>query len=661
LRAAKTKTDPQTRRTEIEGLVLFAETLIKDVQAGTIPPHRQAFSHLLTFFKESGVRDPGIRLWNWLEAQNHVDQAAYGNAIELLAIDGSSLSDLEALYQQALERFPEGYAQYHLSPEAIVQDAGSVTTIKGLPVTLLQGIITARLQRGDARNAYLGLDTMLRLFPDQIRPRIFQVFSEERPTLEAYTVFAIACRSGNALPSSQFRQLIGALRTGSDLSTPLRHAITVRSIVSALYLHVSAGGQITQNSLNEIVICMTLLMRMKGVETIDPLERRKISFALMDAIRALLRFYSSYGIQPGVTAFNSIITNIGGSGSCKPIIKVALTDMKALGLQPSAVTHRSIVTAAGSLEDSELLHKAWEGLVQGREASDTPLDDTDFYILIKNAKAAGELDFARQQLEKYKATLTEENQNRLSEALNEEPSNVPETHDASKSLDPALLSEQIELISADLQVMQQSIRPDHKVQDLRDVNLPMVMLPVADSSAQAERHMRRVYDSLMTEQGLLGASTGSSTALITGTDDADSLSPSETTITEDAHDAPSTDDASIISQNGSESAPERKEALSPTNIPFSTLRYENWKTINQLLEFAEVSDNAYLATVDAAIAAAHMPPQRTLGLDVAHHKITRSYGLSDAVQVEMPGSGIGDEEGFEQARDEILRLRGRSG
>ena len=125
LRSEKRSTDAKKRREDLEELLAFAERLVDDVVKGNLYPNRQAHVHLIGFFKESGVRDAGVRFWKWLEQQEdqYVNEDVYGAAIELLAVNGSSLAELEDLYQQALNRFPGNFSAYHLSPEAIVPTA----------------------------------------------------------------------------------------------------------------------------------------------------------------------------------------------------------------------------------------------------------------------------------------------------------------------------------------------------------------------------------------------------------------------------------------------------------------------------------------------------------------------------------------------------------
>ncbi len=96
LRDASFLSDALTRREATDVLQAFADLVVKDITAGRLAPQPQACVHLLSFFKESGTRDAGVRFWMWLEQQDDgfLNADVYGAAIELLAVNGSQLAEL---------------------------------------------------------------------------------------------------------------------------------------------------------------------------------------------------------------------------------------------------------------------------------------------------------------------------------------------------------------------------------------------------------------------------------------------------------------------------------------------------------------------------------------------------------------------------------------
>lgn len=631
----------EKRRENTDELVELAEELVKDVRKGTLVPEGKAHVHLISFFKESGVRDAGTRFWQWLEQQDdlYVNVDVYGAAIELLAVNGAPLVQLEELYQQALNRFPGNFAAYHLSPEAMVPDRDQLFRVGGIPITLLQGILTARLLRGDTRNAYLALDTVLRLYPDQAPARFFTLFLEERPLLEAYTVFAVACRAGILIPANQFRHFLTAVRNSSSVETPEKHSLALRAMLSSMYMYIGAGGSISQNAVNELVIALTQMLRLPGVADAETKQRQKLVDAVMELVRTTLKVFARYGARPGISAFNTIITNLGGYGHSRQTIDVALFDVKALGLVPTEVTRRSILNAAGMLEDRGYVTQAWRELVQARGDAQQYPDASDFHVLAKMCHLTSQIDFARDAFETLKEHVPTHSRDGIEMGLSDvDFYNQPD--DTSASMDMTAVLEELEKISADLQIIDQRTEGRPTVQDFRDQSLPMTLLRIESQSALPESEMRKLYDEMSAEARTSPqpstASTGNREVASEGTEI--SSTPNPTTID-----------------------PASTPAVTPTNIPFGTLRYENWKSINYLLERAESSDRIYHRAVDEAIAAGVMPPRRTLSLILGVDEM-ESYGLSDLDQkteVLAEESARLAEQETALSAEEVRRRRGR--
>ena len=610
-------------------IVEFAEELVGDIKNGTLSPSRRAHLRLLGIFKESGARDAGVTFWSWLEGQDEafVDADVYGAAIELLATHGTPLAELEELYRKALGRFPGTFALYHLAPNAILENRDQVTTLHGMPMTLLQGILTARLLNGDTRNAYLALDTALRLYPDQTPARFFTLFSEERPVVESYTVFAMAWRAGISLPQGHFRYQLSALRSNTDFVSVKRHPWAIRTMLSALYMHSGARGAIAQNSINELIIGMTQFLRLEAVSAMEPKDKQRVVLAVMEIIRKIIAVFVRFGAKPGLSAFNSIIVNVGGYGHSKQTIGIALADARTLGMEPNEVTRRSIIIAAGLLDDVELMKKGWAQIVEARTVTEETPDVTDFHCLVKAAHLTNEVDFAREEFESYKDGMSSEEREPISDGLNDSNMYNLGIMQASEEVPVSTILDEIKKISADLDFIGERTEKAGKLQDYRDQALPMKLL-VEDEILLPEADMRRIYDELTTEERA----------------PQDAIEEATVNLGEQVQSEPST------------------PALTPTNIPFGTIRYENWKLINFLLEQSEANDKAYRDAVDKAIAAGTVPPHRSKGLapNIAFREI-ESFGLSDLVEMgkKTKKDRPAKQDEIRMAKENILRLRGR--
>lgn len=492
LRESKWARAQRERNTEAPEIVESAEEVVDDVKRGTITPSRRAHVRLLGIFKESGARDTGVNFWKWLEGQDEkfVDADVYGAAIELLALHGTPLPELEKLYQQALDRFPGTFAPYHLSPDAVLEDREKATTLQGMPMILLQGIMTARLLNGDTRNAYLALDTALRLYPDQLPARFFTIFSEERPVVEVYTVFAMALRAGISIPLGHFKYHLSALRSNSDGVSVKRHPLALRAMLSALYMHVGARGAVTQNSVNEIIIAMTQLLRMDAISSLQPRDKQRLVQAVTEVIRKCMAVFARFGARPGLSAFNSIIVNLGGYGHSKQTIGVALADARALGIEPNEITRRSIIVAAGLLDDEGLMKKGWEEIVEARAAAGQLPDAVDFHCLIKASHLTGQIEFARESFEVYQNGFNEYQLEAIVTGLNDGNTynlGVVESHE---EFEVSTLLDEVKKIGADLDVIDEGAKEPGKLQDYSKQTLPMKLL-VDDEVLLPETDLRR--------------------------------------------------------------------------------------------------------------------------------------------------------------------------
>lgn len=625
IRKEKQNAKNQHRQSGVRDLVEFADLLVEDIKNGAIVPSGKAHVHIIGLYKETGATDKGRQFWKWLleQDESYVDVDCYGAAIELLVVDGVPLAALEKLYQEALGRFPGNFAAYHLSPNAVLPDRDQVFTVGGLPITLLQGMLTARLMSGDARNAYLDLDIALRILPDLVPQRLFWVFLNERPIQEAYTAFALACRGGSPMTGSYYRTMLSDLRRQSTFESSTQHALVVRSMLSVTHMFIGNGGVVAGNNVNELAIAITQFMRISGVQALAPADKRRIVTAITDVVHAVFEVFARYGAKPGIPAFNSIITNLGGFGASKQTIGVAMNDAYALGLAPTDVTWRSVLAAAGMLRDKDLVEKTFGHLRDSRIETEEHPRDSDFHALVKPAHRTGAIDFARREVDKFRHILEPAAYDTICERL-EDPMEA-EIH-SKEDLEPVDVGEmlaEIAKVKADVEIMKERTKDSPAVQDFSEQALPMTLQPLSSELDIPDAQLRTIYDEFTANRDLSGTAPP-----------ADALDPAQPAT---ATPAP---------------APATAPAKSKTNVPFGQLRFESWKMINILLELCEKNDLAYDRIVDEVITAGKVPRKRTEGL-VGQGEEVVSWGLSSVVS----GSDSTREEQREVSAEEMQRVR----
>ncbi|EME42434.1 hypothetical protein DOTSEDRAFT_155199 [Dothistroma septosporum NZE10] len=594
--------------------VNFAVRLVEDLKHGNLLPNLPAHVHLLAIFRESGTRDAGIKFWQWLQGQDeeYVNTSTYAAAIDLLAVNGSPLSELEQLYQDALDRFPGNFHAYHFSPEAILADREQPIDIGLLPLWLILAITQARLLRGNAQKAYLALDTVFRLLPTSVPPRFFNAFGNERPVSEAFTVYAMACRAGIQLPTSHYKGLLAKLRLSSDMTSLQSHIASLRAMLAATYLHLGSNGTLPANSANEVVIATTQILRLPGISALDSKLRRCVVDTVLEAVRKMLEVFASYGALPAVSIFNSIITNIAGHGRAKETIGIALADMDALSLEPNEVTRRSIMAAAGLLGDADLVKKTWKDIVAiGANEKQHP-DGLDINVLIRAARLAGIHEFAETEYVKFREQIHFKHYRGIDEAFQMPLDDMyPAREGVSPSVDE--IRDSVQSLLADMAFIEEKTKARPVLQDFSQKDSPMILFKPVRRLDIPDRELRKIYDEMTTEKSSHPPST---------------LTGSEST--------------------GDMAAPSAGDTRS-----FGSLRYENWKTTNYLLQLSEKHDKDYAKAVDESIASGVRPPKRNMGITREEVEDMRSFGLS-SVSVSTRKSFT---QNVEEARNEIVRLR----
>lgn len=591
--------------------------------------------------------DKGIQLWEWLERQDdsYVSPSVYGVAIELLAIQGRPAEETESLYIQALKRFPGSFNEYHLSPDAVLPDLTRPFNIKGIPVTLLQGVLTARLLRGDSKSAYLAFDTALRLFPTQLPSRFYTLFVVERPVTEAYKVFMMATRSGTAIGADCLKALLSKLRAVAVVE-PLHNASVLRSILTACYAFAASGSPLTSNHLTEVVIAITSILQHPTISALPKEEVSQLADHLLLAVNRLFDIWSNQGARPGIAAFNSIITNVAGKAQRSDVIDTCLADMHSLDLEPNAVTRRSLLKAAGDIGDTELLKATWVDLFASRHATGASVELADWQTLAKAARQSGQEQFARQELQQASSTMSSFLVDRILGLLEERPAK------AKADINPTLAGPIRHLIGT---ILQDILYMENQLESSRFRDFCLEPLPTSFSGSEylqnmPEEQLRAVYNEMSIDTSFTQSEPEQSEERVLAAAQAESMPDGGLT-------ALSLEAETSSAETHTNSPP----AVSSTGFGYAELRYENWKTINELLAESNERDSEYITAIDAAIREVKQPPKRGSGWKTPGSP-GPSVGLSNIpVTRTSPSESTTPVDRDDNIRKTIFQLRGRSG
>jgi hypothetical protein len=532
----------------------FVQQVVGDIRRGLLEPHNYAFVHLFGIYKDCKRFDEGYALWQWLVQQDerYVSQAAYGAAIELMAYGGiMRLADLENLYVDGLKRFPGTFAEYHLAPDAVIPDRTQLTTVKGIPTILLQGILSARILNRDWKKAYLALDTALRLYPTQTPSRYFELFMAERPISEAYTTFMVACRSGVAMRPTHVTALITKMRAAIGASPSMAdRMLLVRAIANAIYAYLEAGGQLESIHVGSLIHTFEQLLPepMAGEDYVgEAAEMRNIIVVTAHGILAGL---IQAGMSPQIHPFEALIS-VSGKLRVSSLLSTTLDDVKTAGIELGAVGTRSVITSAGLLKNKDLLEQYWSQVVSGAEANSAQIPFEDWITFTKACRRADYADYFRSQLLKLPHAINSRTESHLIHQIDmAEP--TPAGQDSYQYMSMEELTSDLDTLKEQTKNIEAVVMSGQPL-DLNATPFYMHLDP-QHPSLGTDYDLRALYDEFTT--------------------DPHQPPPPAGTIT---------------------------PALSPTGIPLDELRFMNWVSVLEMMDLASSYEADLQAELNAAI------------------------------------------------------------
>jgi hypothetical protein len=475
----------------------FIQRVTNDIRSGVLDPHPYAFVHLLGIYKDCKRFHEGHELWQWLVQQQepYVSQAAYGAAIELMAYGGlSTLPELEELYTEGLKRFPGTFAEYHLSPDAIVPDRSQPVLIAGIPTVLLQGILTARMLARDWKKSYLALDTILRLYPTQTPSRFFELFMSERPVSEAYTVFMVACRAGTALNPGQVTSLITKLRAAMGTTSSLSdRMMLLRAVANALYAYQEAGGQLESLHVGVFIHCFEHLIPEPTPGEDYQGETVALRNTIVIAAHEILSGLLQAGLSAQIHPFEALVS-LAGKLRVPDLLTTTLKDIENARIDLGPIGTRSALTSAGLLKNKEVIQNLWSGIVSVAENEGAQIAFEDWITFTKACRRSDLVDYFREQLAKLAHTTTSSTETHMIYQLDlaEKPNSQPFDYMTASELNDEITALKSQMKNIEAVLMSGSPL------DLRTSPFYMHIDPATTSMSSLD-NLRAVYDDLTTD------------------------------------------------------------------------------------------------------------------------------------------------------------------
>ena len=623
-----------------DDLKKLANTFVKHIRSGEVPPSPRANLHMISYFKESKQYDAGIEFWNWTVQQDdqYVDLSTYGAAIELLASYGSSLAYCEEIYIHGLKRFPSNFNAYHLSPGAVLRDRSQHVDLKGTSLSLLQGIITARLVHGDWRKAYLALDTAFRIHPTQILNRMIDLFLYERPINEAYQVFMMACRSGNTVKGRMLTILMDLLATAQRYDGDYQWNLQiVNAMSSAFHAYIGSAGRFDNTAASTINTMLRIILTLfpNGVDLSPSGGTKKMEASDASRIWASIeKIFTAVGLKPSDVTLR-MIASLGGRLQNEYLLLVAVEGIQRSDRQPEPDTLRVVMGSAGEVQSQEMVKACWDDLKKVIPSGGN-LEKLIWRSFASAAAKTGLTSYVWAEFEEIgstggQATSIEsviqhemDVQSTMSEEITPQPQTTP----------PADWSQQV---WSSLDILREGLARKVSIHWRSD---PVLQMSIWSSQRSAEEAwQQKLYDELTLDPNAPPA------AFSGRSKDVENVQgphvDQENEVTDD-----------IVT--GSRAHVRE----SPTGFPLDQLRYLNWKTMNEILSQAEVFEERLKLKVDLAIEQGQ--PVRQIRSKANVNKPKNEYKfMFDQIQAHRTDleREAAKEESEDEWREKILRLR----
>ncbi|RVD86026.1 uncharacterized protein DFL_004322 [Arthrobotrys flagrans] len=386
----------RSRKLPKKAVIEYLTTIIEYLKSGQLPKHYLAHVHILSTLKEAEEWALGNEYWNWLKDQNldHLDARVFGAVIEFLAYQGAPLEDLENLYSLALEKFSKA------------EDAGGGMHHRATSLTLVQGIITARVLNQDWRRAYEALDIVARLHPTQVPTRIYEIFILNRPVREGYLVFLMACRAGTKLSGKTLMWVV---------ANWWKATMDEKGVLQLVLAHLAIGGKPSVVLLNKVIFGLLgrlpeapeppaplgslVKSELEGVDERTAEEKEKESKEweewdrkmeeyqaavnpMFGTIRRTIELFDGVNVEPDLMTYCNIISQ-AARRHLRQIVAAATREIDSTVRSGKEVMdeapYRVILGACGSLADQEGVKRSWERLVEWRKQYLKETMKTNYY------------------------------------------------------------------------------------------------------------------------------------------------------------------------------------------------------------------------------------------------------------------------------------------
>ncbi len=387
---------------------------------GKLPPHPRATLHLIGMYEN--IRQYHLSLdigaWAIRQDENHIDLSTVGMILPILALIDTTTQRYEELSRYALRNIPHGICPYDLSHGAILPDRSKHVNVGGAK-KYLECVLNAQLIVGDWRNAYLTLDTIFRNFPLDPPQTALDNIIEERPLFESYQVFFMFTRTGTFVRPKSLVLLLGRLnsaqRIGGDLGLNIDLA---RAMFRLLENYVTSKGEVDARHLDVLLVGVLSLLYRSPIDASPSSERNhNLEHKLIERLlHKLFDFFAMQGVPEKLSTYCKVI-DMGGRLRREEMLHSAWQGLINAGFLANASVYETMIVASGELQLPDVLRAAWAELCQKFSGGTYQLRLRSWRVLANAARKTGQQNYVADQVDLFGNNLSGDEYRAIQRAL----------------------------------------------------------------------------------------------------------------------------------------------------------------------------------------------------------------------------------------------------
>lgn len=386
-----------------------AVTLHVKQNSSTMPPCPKVYYHLLMAFHRLRAYQDGWDFFRWLSRQEveYTSPEVYGAGIELVSALNAAPDTIRAtiteLLDTALDRFPDGFVKYHFQPNARLANRSIVAKQGQESLQLLARATRCFLRHHLIQEGYLGLDTLLRLCPTSTPLIVVSEAVNQRNVFEAYKVLLLRYRnhtgSRHTSPVPLISKINRLLRTDDhigELQADLRVEL-ITACVTLVRACLASGGSF------DAQMCTSVVKALSYVDGSDEALEQRI-FPL--AHRLVYGFLEQQlPIHRSVTPINALLS-VAARMEDKTHFAEICSVLEDAGVTADASTYMTMMGHATEQGNLSAFKLAWEGL-RDVEPPGTPASQRHWAWFASRGPSFGEQgrQWAAAQVRQYAAFI----------------------------------------------------------------------------------------------------------------------------------------------------------------------------------------------------------------------------------------------------------------